>query len=345
MPTGATKGPLGRVVVVVALANATLAPTCWSYKGDVERTCDAEHLSATKADGPALMEWLKRSVSTPEGVVLANELSTKSARDRSLQLRGEARKLGVVACPLADSYEVLAKDQDWKQDVANLCDQHVLLPGGGSAVLDITTLPDDAERLREIREWALAHLKTTDAQDIVPRVGQAAPKDRGKALRAEAARAQITTPCALADALERPLPIVAKIAIASPVLPTLTITGYDSDRLGKKYSGAAVEGVRNAGGAINTCYASGLARDPKLAGKLSVRVALDGSGKVTSALADAPAFSDKKVVKCVLTDAFGGMSFAKPDKGGVKFTIALALAPTTSLSAQAVVVAPFSKHN
>jgi hypothetical protein len=333
-------GTLGRLVAVLALANATLAPMCLTYKSDIQRMCDAEHLGGVKADSPALMEWLKRNVSTPDGVVLVNELSTKSARDRSLQLQAEARKLGFPGCPMADSFEALAKDQDWKQDVANLCDGHALLPGGfAAAVLDIGALTDDGERLREITEWSQAQLKTPDAQAFVSKLAQVAPRNRGQALRAEATRAAITTPCAVADALDRPLSTPSK-AVAAPVLPTFTITNYDIDKRSGKYANVAIDGVKGIGAAINSCYASGLVRDPKMNGKVSVKVALDGTGRVLSASTDGSALSDKKVLKCIATDAFGNATLPKPpDKGGVKFSIGFVLSPTTSAAAQPVTVA------
>jgi lambda repressor-like predicted transcriptional regulator len=220
--------------------------------------------------------------------------------------------------------------------VANLCDARAVLPGGGSALLDLSTLPDDAERLREIREWSLAQLKTTEAQDIVPRMGQVAPKDRGQALRAEAARAGIAPPCALADALDRPLPAVAKPLVSA--LPTLTITGYESDKAARRYTGAALDAVRLAGAAINACYASGLARDPRLSGKLSIKLSLDASGKVVSSTADGVSLGDKRVVKCIQTDGVSAMSFPKPEKGPVKFSVGLSLAPATSMGAPSVTV-------
>jgi hypothetical protein len=334
-------GPtLGRLVAVLALANATLAPMCLSYKSDIQRTCDAEHLAGVKADSPALIEWLKRNVNTPDGVVLANELSTKSPRDRSLQLQAEARKEGFPGCPLADSFEALAKDQAWKQDVANLCDGHALLPGGfAAAVLDIGALTDDGERLREITEWSQAQLKTPDAQTFVGKLEKVAPRNRGQALRAEATRAGITTPCSVADALDRPLPTAPK-PVAAPVLPTLTITTYDSDKPNAKYRNTAIDGVKGIGASINTCYAGGLLRDPKLNGKVSVKVSLDGTGKVLSASTDGSALTDKKVLKCIAGEAFANATLPKPpDKGGVKFTIGFGLSPTTSSAVLPVSVA------
>jgi len=324
------------LVTLLALANATLAPTCLTYKGDVERACDAEHLSSMKATDPALMDWLQGSVGTPEGLVLAKELSTKGARDRSLQLRTEARVAGIAACPLADTYEAQAKNDDVKQEVQNLCDAHALLPGGGAAVLDIGAAPTDDERLREISEWSQSLLKTQDVQAIVARLAQTPPRGRGPGLRAEGARSGAAS-CALADALDRPLPVAAARE-ASQVLPTFVITSFDSEKTARKYGGAAVEAVRNAGSAVNTCYAVGLAKDPKLAGKVLVHVSLDGSGKVTSAKDDGSTLADKKVVKCI-ADAASAMAFAKPDKTGVKFTIGLTLAPATSPAAPAVSVA------
>jgi hypothetical protein len=316
-------------VLVLLAALGTMAPTCsfLSYKSDVEKVCDAEHASGISAagNGAALIAWLGKNVATPEGVVLINELATKGPRDRAVQLRNEARKLSMAACPLADTFEAQARDDDVKQDMINLCAQRAVLDTGTAALLDITSAPDDAERLREIREWAASNARTPTLGPVVDKLGQAAPRDRGKVLRGEASKLAVS-PCVLADALDRPPP--APIKLAPTILPTFAITKYEGSR---KFATIVSDVVAGNGDIINACYAVGLAKVPTLTGKATARVTLDSNGKVTGAKDDGSTLSDHKVVKCVI-DAFANASYPKiPDKGGEKFTVTLTFSTTSSI--------------
>ena len=331
------RGSAARLALLLALATATMAPTCLNYKNDLAKICDGERLSGiqvTTSGATPLLDWLKLNVGTPEGIVLVNEMSTKGSHDRAIQLRGETRKYGLAACPLADTFDAQAKDEDYRSDVAGLCAGRMLQDTGSVALLDISVAPDDGERMREIREWSRANLKSPDALAIIDRLARIAPRDRGALLRAEGAKAK-ATPCALADAFDRPLPAPPRPTSPS-VVATFSITKYQGD---KNYQGTAVDGIRRAADAVNACYAAGLGQNGKLSGKVIKRVTVDATGKATASKDESSTLNDRKVVKCV-DDALTGTQFDKaPDKNGGKFTVTMAMTPGASLSAQTMTVA------
>lgn len=324
------------VAGVFLAALPPLVPSCLTYKNDVEKLCDAEHASgiAEAADDAKLADWMERNVASGQGVILAKELSTKGKRDRSMQLRGEATKFGIAACPLADSYEAVSKAELFTQDVTNLCAGRALQDSGGVALLDISSAPDDAERLREITGWSSSNVKSPEAQAIVTRVSQSPPQARGSLLRAEAGKVKVA-PCAVADALDAPLPRPAKLAPASPV-PTFTVVKYEGN---KKLGSTYLDGLRSRADDANICYAAGLARDPKLTGKVTLRSSVDISGKVLSSKDDGSTLADKKVVKCV-ADAIDGFKLNTPPlKAAEKVGVTMVFTPATSVTAPPMTVA------
>lgn len=110
--------------------------------------------------------------------------------------------------------------------------------------------------------------------------------------------------------------------------------------------------VRANFGGMKKCYEEGLARDPKLQGKLSTRFVIERDGHVSSAMdnhetppADPssgplgehleasrqhdlqePRFPDAKVVECVAA-RFAALSFPKPEGGIVTVVYPIVFAP------------------
>jgi hypothetical protein len=74
--------------------------------------------------------------------------------------------------------------------------------------------------------------------------------------------------------------------------------------------------VRKSFGRIRLCYEQGLARDPKLVGRVTIRFVIDEHGAVASAADAGSTLPDPKVVSCVV-GVFGGMSFPAPQGGSV----------------------------
>ncbi len=317
--------PLG-AAFFVALPTLTM-PTCLSYKNDVETVCDSEARSGLSAkSGDALFAWMQKNVATPEGAVLVNELSTKAARDRAIQLRAEAKKVSIAACLLADTFDAQAKADDVKLDWTNLCAQRALLDSGAVALLDIRGAPDDGERLREIKGWVAENAKTSALSPIVDKLGQTAPKDRGAYLRGEANKAGVS-PCGLGDALDAPLPSQAKpVFPPNAPQPTFAVVKYDGN---KKFAPIISDTLNTDAPAITACYANGLLTNSKLAGKVSLRVTVEAA-KASNVKDEGSAVDDKRVVGCII-DVFKNSLFPRMiEKGGDKFSITLSLFTTST---------------
>lgn len=77
---------------------------------------------------------------------------------------------------------------------------------------------------------------------------------------------------------------------------------------------------------IRTCYEAGLARDPKLTGRVTVRFVISTEGSVTSASDEKSELSDAQVRDCVV-EQFKQMSFPKPERGKVTVVYPILLAP------------------
>jgi hypothetical protein len=77
---------------------------------------------------------------------------------------------------------------------------------------------------------------------------------------------------------------------------------------------------------IRSCYEAGLARDPKLTGRVTVRFVISTEGTVTSASAENSDLPDEQVRDCVV-EQFKQMSFPKPERGKVIVVYPIVLAP------------------
>src|SRR4029077_15658250 len=97
-----------------------------------------------RRDMPALGEWVRAHLATPEGNELCAALGDAPFVDRAARLRSEARPRGLAACPLARSYEELAAEADARADLQRLC-SYVTFPGIEQA--------DDGARLERVESW------------------------------------------------------------------------------------------------------------------------------------------------------------------------------------------------
>ena len=85
--------------------------------------------------------------------------------------------------------------------------------------------------------------------------------------------------------------------------------------------------VRAAYGQFRVCYEAGLARDPKLEGRVQTRFVIGRDGRVTQSSADAdPGLTDPQVVQCVV-DAMSKLHFPKPRGGIVTVVYPIMLSP------------------
>jgi hypothetical protein len=304
-------------------------PTCLNiYHLDVERMCDAEHRSGltVKTDAAGVQAWLQRNIASPEGVVLLGQLQNESAKDRAVQLRFEAKRQSIAACPLADSFDVLAVEEDYKAAVGALCAGEKVNSQGGVARLDVAQA-SDADRLSEIASWTRLNLSSPGTQELVDRMAAATVKDRGGVLRAEGAKLGITS-CPLADVLDKAPPPSGASLVA---LPYFTVSSVDPPRLERIVTEAFFKNP--AQGTIDACYGPALAKSPKLAGTLGIRSQMDLKGKLVKVEDGGGTLGSAAVSKCIV-NGMSGITLVptgdKPEKmttGLLKFTVTLALSP------------------
>ncbi len=85
--------------------------------------------------------------------------------------------------------------------------------------------------------------------------------------------------------------------------------------------------VRSNHSKVRACYDRGLAKHPRLAGKVTVRFTIRPDGKTADvAAADGTTLADTAVVACIL-DVFGKLEFPKPAVGTVTIVYPLDLSP------------------
>jgi hypothetical protein len=85
--------------------------------------------------------------------------------------------------------------------------------------------------------------------------------------------------------------------------------------------------VRRSFGSFRVCYEQGLARDPRLAGKVVTKLVIDEKGAVAKAARDAATtLGDAAVVSCIV-GTFSRMTFPQPEGGIVTVVVPLVLRP------------------
>ncbi len=84
--------------------------------------------------------------------------------------------------------------------------------------------------------------------------------------------------------------------------------------------------VRQNFGRFRLCYEGGLRTNPNLAGRVSVRFAIDRSGSVATAQDGGSEIPDQGVVACVVR-GFGNLSFPQPEGGIVTVTYPIVFTP------------------
>jgi hypothetical protein len=208
--------------------------------------------------------------------------------------------------------------------VSSLCSGAAVTAGGNVARLDVAPA-DDAERIREIREWTVTNLKSPEALAFVDGLAQTAVQGRPAFLRAEASRLGLSA-CDLASTLERPPP--APMAVNIVTLPSYAVTKVDGgQRLQEVITGTL--GGGNAAQAVDTCYGQALLKTPTIAGSVSLRLTFDAKGKVAKAEEASSTLGSPQVVKCI-TSGLVGIQLVPAQDGKaplVKCSATLALAP------------------
>jgi hypothetical protein len=194
--TGAVAvGGVALVTVVVAwrLGGA-------SVRGDIETICFAELRSGwtLRTEMPALTEWTRRHLTTPEGNTLDAALRDVAMAERGQRLRAEAAAHGIGSCPLAASYDALALEGDERADLQRLC-SYVTFPDFANG--------DDRARLEVLEAWIERDASTARTRALAgPLRDAATPADRAQVLRAASSAVDMLR-CDLAGILETPPPL------------------------------------------------------------------------------------------------------------------------------------------
>jgi hypothetical protein len=84
--------------------------------------------------------------------------------------------------------------------------------------------------------------------------------------------------------------------------------------------------VRKSYGRFRTCYEQGLARDPKLQGRVSARFVIELDGTVSHAANGGSDLTDPEVINCVISQFFK-LEFPPPDGGIVTVVYPIMLSP------------------
>jgi hypothetical protein len=179
-------------VVAWRLAGATL-------RTDVEAICGAELRSGLtmRHEMPALGDWMRRHVTTPEGNELLATLGDLPVADRADRLRSAASAQGVTSCPMAASYDALVAEGDARADLQRLC-SYVTFPDLAQG--------DDSARLAVLEGWIAGEARDPRAKALADPLRAAdSPADRARVLRTAAREIGIFT-CDIAKVLESPPP-------------------------------------------------------------------------------------------------------------------------------------------
>jgi len=84
--------------------------------------------------------------------------------------------------------------------------------------------------------------------------------------------------------------------------------------------------VREHYGKFRACYEQGLARDPRLSGRITVRFVIARDGTVSSAMVSDNEIPDCGVARCMI-DAYKSLQFQKPEGGTVTVVYPVVFAP------------------
>jgi len=197
-----TGGVAGAGLVAAALIASVIA---WrlagaSVRADVQTICAAESRSGwtLRREMPALTEWIRGHLTTPEGNVLFASLGDLPVAGRGARLRAEAGARGIGACPMAGAYEALAAEGDDRADLQRLC-SYVTFPDLGAR--------DDAARLEALEAWLEHDASAARTRALAAPLRETqTPAERANVLRAASEALDILT-CDVARLLESPPPI------------------------------------------------------------------------------------------------------------------------------------------
>ncbi len=191
---------LAGLLLVGGVAAWRLAST--TVRGDVAVICHAEARSGLTLarDMPALNEWMRGHLDTREGNELLSTLHDTPADRRASRLRDSADAAGIGPCPLAQSYDSLVADADYRADLQRLC-SFVTFPK-----LADPAASDDAARLGALEDWIDTQAGSARTKALAgPLRSATTPAERANVLRVASREMDVFT-CDVARAIEAPPP-------------------------------------------------------------------------------------------------------------------------------------------
>jgi hypothetical protein len=183
---------MGAALVASVLVWKLAAST---YRADIAVICGGERIAGlpVRGDMAGVSEQIRARLATPEGNRLFSDLRDLPIGARAERLRAQATATHLRSCPMADTYQELAAEAEYRSDVQQLC-SYVTFPG-------LQEL-DDRSRIQALTAWireAARSDRTSELQTILRRAS--ASSEAAKALRAAAAEIGVFT-CDTAKVLD-----------------------------------------------------------------------------------------------------------------------------------------------
>ncbi len=165
-----------------------------TYAEDVTTICNAEITSGLLLDREMakVTEWVRGRLTTRQGRELFASLRDEPLGDRARDLRAEARAASFGTCPLAESFEELQRQAEYRTDLQHLCSRFTF-PGLAELA--------PPERVQRLAEWIDAQATTARARVLASPLRSATARDSRLLLAQAAAEANLLS-CDVAGALE-----------------------------------------------------------------------------------------------------------------------------------------------
>jgi hypothetical protein len=183
---------LGIALVGTVVSWKLLAST---YAADVTTICNVEITSGLLLDREMakVTEWVRGRLTTRQGQELFASLRDEPFGDRASDLRAEAHASAFGTCPLAQSYEELQRQAEYRTDLQHLCSRFTF-PGLGELA--------PRERVQRLAEWIDTEATTARARVLASPLRSAKTAGDSRSLLAQAAAEANLLSCDVAGTLE-----------------------------------------------------------------------------------------------------------------------------------------------
>jgi hypothetical protein len=180
--------PLG--VVAWRLAGST-------YRSDIEAICEGEVVAglSMREDMARVTERVRAGLRTSEGNRFFASLRDVAIDRRGQRLRAESAAVRIASCPMAEAYEQLAIEAQYRGEMQRLC-SYVTFPG----LVD----QESAARLRLLEAWIDETAVNERTRDVAARLRGVRTLSDGASVLRQAAREVDVFTCDIAKVVETP---------------------------------------------------------------------------------------------------------------------------------------------